>query len=172
MEKKKATKSDKVYVFRVSLDLDTPIMEFGKINQRIRKSKRAPWREIAVLGNHSLYDFAKVISESFGFILDHCFGFYSNFGEKTKYDSKEIYELFNDLEGVEHTLGAKGVEKVKIARVFREKGKKMLFYFDYGDSWGFPLVLKEIDNPELRKFYPVLLDSQGENPEQYPPIEE
>lgn len=172
MKRKKATKKDKAFVFRVRLDLDSPTMWMGRINQRIRKSKKAPWREIAILGSQSLYDFAEAINDAFGFMFDHCFGFYSNLEGRTMYDSKEIYELFADLEDVEYTPGAKGVKEVKISEVFREIGKRMLFLFDYGDNWYFVVELKDIQATSMDKMYPFLLKSFGKSPEQYPPLEE
>jgi len=172
MKKRKPTKNDKVYVFKVSLNLDSPKMYYGKINQGIVKTGKAPWREIAMLGSHNLYSFAEAINNVFGFWFDHCFGFYSNFDERKMYESKEIYELFTDLDDVEHTPGAKGVEKIKILEVFQEKGKEMLFYFDYGDGWRFLVELKDIREADLKTSYPTLLEKFGPNPEQYPPLED
>lgn len=172
MRKKKPVKSDKVYLFRVVLGLGSPKLNFGKLNQKILESRETPWREIAMLGTHTLYHFAEAINDSFGFMFDHCFGFYSKWGERTMYDSEEMYELFTDLEDVEHTPKAKGVKKEKIAQVFKEIGKKMLFYFDYGDGWRFIVELKDIREPNLKISYPIILEKFGPNPEQYPPLEE
>jgi len=138
----------------------------------IVKSGKAPWREIAMLGTHNLYTFAEAITNVFGFWFDHCFGFYSNFDARKMYDAKEIYELFTDLDDVEHTPGAKGVKKTKVSEVFQEKGKKMLFYFDYGDGWRFLVELKDITEAGIGESYPILLDIYGKDPEQYPPIED
>lgn len=174
MKKKKATKKDKEFVFKITLDLDSPMMWSGKINPKIRKSKKAVWREVVMLSNQTLYGFAESIIDILDFSFDHCFGFFSNLSERSMHDSKEIYELFTDLkdEGVEYTPNAKGVKKVKISQVFKQIGKKMLFYFDYGDSWSFLVELKEIKTSDLKKTYPYLLASQGKNPEQYPLFEE
>ncbi|PKL72156.1 hypothetical protein CVV26_02700 [Candidatus Kuenenbacteria bacterium HGW-Kuenenbacteria-1] len=163
----------KVYVFNITLNLEnSPVMHSGKINQNILKKGEAPWREIAILENDNLYNFAKVIINSFGFMFDHCFGFYSNLEERKMYDSKEIYELFTDLKDEEHTPKAKGVKKEKISEAFKEKGKKMLFYFDYGDSWNFFVELKDIKETDIKKSYPILLSRHGKKPEQYPSFEE
>ena len=172
MKKKKATKKNKEFIFRIILDLNSPMMGYGKINSKIRQSKEAVERKIAMLSNQTLYNFAESIISMLDFSLDHCFGFYSNFDERSIYDSKEIYELFTDLDDVEHTLNAKGVKKVKIFQAFEQVGKKMLFYFDYGDSWYFIVELKDIKTPDSKKTYPYLLTSQGKNPEQYPSFED
>jgi len=172
MKKKNLIKNDKIYIFKVSLDFNSGRMDEGRINQEIVRSGKPPWRKIAMLGSHTLYNFAEAINDAFGFWFDHCFGFYSNLEEKGKYDSKEIYELFTDLEDVEHTPRAKGVKKVRILQVFKEIGKKMLFYFDYGDGWHFIVELKDIRKPDFKMSYPILLEKFGPNPEQYPPLEE
>lgn len=171
MEKEKATKGDKVFVFRVILDLESPKMWMGEVNQEMRKSKKAPWREVAMLDKQTLYDFAEAINDAFGFMFDHCFGFYSNLGEREMYDSDEMYELFTDLEDVDSTPGAQGVEATAISQAFQEKGKEMLFYFDYGDGWRFRVCLKDIQRPKENRSYPVLLGGEEESPEQYPPWE-
>lgn len=59
MKKKKATKKDKEFVFKITLDLDSPMMWSGKINPKIRKSKKAVWREVVMLSNQTLYGFAE-----------------------------------------------------------------------------------------------------------------
>lgn len=165
MKTKKPTQKDKVYIFKVALDTEaSPFCHFQNFKQKC-------WREIAVLSSQTLYKFAEAITDSFGFYFDHCFGFYNNLQERTMYDSKEIYELFTDLPDVEHTPRAKGVEKVKISQVFKQAGKKMLFYFDYGDSWRFFVELKSITSPDSKKTYPLLIKSSGKSPEQYPPME-
>ncbi|MEN8253186.1 MAG: hypothetical protein ABFQ62_02295 [Patescibacteria group bacterium] len=55
-----------------------------------------------------------------------------------------------------------------------EKNKKMLFLFDYGDSWHF--ILECLDDSEkvlkIPRNYYKLYESHGEDPEQYPPLDE
>jgi hypothetical protein len=167
--KNNASKGDKTYIFRVILDFNNPMLHDGKVNRSIISKKEPPWREIAMLGNHTLYQFADAINESFSFIFDHCFGFYDNIQNQHK--SQELYELFVDI-GEEHTHGAIGVKKTKISDVFPFKGKKMLFYFDYGDGWRFLAELRDIQPAKSGKSYPFVMDRSGPNPEQYPQIDE
>lgn len=127
-------------------------------------------RKIQIVGTKSLYNFARVITQAFGFYFDHCFGFYDNF--QRYHDSKKAYELFVDI-GEEHSSPwTKGVKKTKISQVFKNPGNKMLFLFDYGDCWYFAVELKEIRNAEKRDLKPVILESIGKAPMQYPPCEE
>ena len=126
-------------------------------------------RKIKISGGRSLYQFAKTITGAFGFSFDHAFGFYDSFGNLR--DAKKIYELFVDA-GEEASLAAQGVKKTKISQAFIKPGDKMLFLFDYGDEWRFSVELKEIRKTEEKESGPVILESTGKAPVQYPPCEE
>lgn len=127
-------------------------------------------RRIQIAGTKSLYNFARVITQAFDFYFDHCFGFYDNF--QKYHDSKMSYELFVDIGEASLTPRTKGVKKTKIQQVFKTTGEKMLFLFDYGDRWYFEVELKEIKNAEKWDLKPVILESIGETPLQYPPCED
>lgn len=127
-------------------------------------------RKIRLPGSKSLYNFAKVITKTFGFYFDHCFGYYDNF--QRYHDSKKAYELFVDI-GEEHTSPTtKGVKKTQICQAFQNPGDRMLFLFDYGDGWRFSIELKEITHIDKWNLDPVVLESVGKAPMQYPPCEE
>ena len=136
-----------IYEFRISLDKNV-------------------YRIVAAQGNLSLYLFAETIVKSFGFDLDHAFGFYNNI--KSMYESTEAYELFADNDdGDSYSFeNAKGVSNICISEVFIEK-KKMLFIFDYGDHWEFIIECKKIteSNPKIK--YPKILEKEGRAPKQY-----
>ncbi|MBU0999509.1 plasmid pRiA4b ORF-3 family protein [Patescibacteria group bacterium] len=125
---------------------------------------------ILFAGTKSLYNFAKVITQAFNFYFDHCFGFYDNF--QRYHDSKKAYELFVDIGEEPLTSITKGVKRTKIQQAFKNPGDKMPFLFDYGDGWYFAVELKEIKNAEKWDLKPVILESVGEVPLQYPPCED
>lgn len=127
-------------------------------------------RKIRLPGSKNLYNFARVITGAFGFYFDHCFGYYDNF--QRYHDSKKAYELFVDIGEEPLRSGTKGVKKTQIFQVFQNPGDKMLFLFDYGDSWRFGIELKEIARSNKWNLDPVVLESIGEAPEQYPPCED
>ena len=127
-------------------------------------------RKIQIAGTKSLYNFAEVITQAFNFYFDHCFGFYNNF--QRYHDSTKAYELFVDIGEEPLTKIMKGVEKTKIQQAFKNPGEKMLFLFDYGDCWYFAVELKEIKKADKRDLKPVILESFGEAPLQYPPCED
>ena len=125
---------------------------------------------IQIAGTKSLYNFARVITQSFGFYFDHCFGFYDNFQRYP--DSKMSYELFVDIGEAPLTPRNKGVKNTKIIEAFKNAGDRMLFLFDYGDEWRFAVELKEIKQAEKRDLKPKILESIGKAPLQYPPCED
>lgn len=127
-------------------------------------------RKIQIAESKNLYNFAKVITMAFDFQFDHCFGFYDNF--KRYHDSKKAYELFVDIGEEPSNENIRGVKKTQIKQAFKKPGDKMLFLFDYGGGWRFTVKLKEIKNAEKWDLKPVVLESKGEAPMQYPPCEE
>jgi len=64
------------------------------------------------------------------------------------------------------------VKHTKIQQVFNLPGDKMLFLFDYGDEWRFFVELEEIQQAEQWDLKPVILESIGKAPEQYPLCED
>ena len=127
-------------------------------------------RKIRLPGSKSLYNFAKTIVQAFGFYFDHCFGFYDNF--QRYHDSKKAYELFVDIGEEPLSPAIKGVKKTQVCKAFRNIGDKMLFLFDYGDGWYFGIELKEITHIDKWNLDPVVLESIGKAPEQYPPCKD
>lgn len=127
-------------------------------------------RKIRLPCSKSLYNFAKVITKVFGFYFDHCFGYYDNF--QRYHDSKKAYELFVDIGEEPSSPTIKGVKKTQICQVFQNPKDKMLFLFDYGDGWRFDIELKEVKYIDKWNLDPVVLESIGEAPLQYPPCEE
>ena len=127
-------------------------------------------RKIKISGSRSLYEFARVITKAFGFSFDHAFGFYDSFGSLR--DAKKAYELFVDIGEEATTPVTDGVKKTKVTEAFQRVGEKMLFLFDYGDEWRFTVELKEIRKTEEKESEPVVLESIGKAPVQYPPCEE
>jgi hypothetical protein len=123
------------------------------------------YRVMEIEGSTSLNDLAVDITDSYDFLMDHCFGFYSKTIGNVL-DSEEAYELFTDQEDGVSETGAKGVEKEYVGSVF-QKGKSMTFYFDYGDDWLFMVECLDVYDAESGKEYPTLLESQGAL-EQYP----
>lgn len=126
-------------------------------------------RRIQIPGSKNLYNFAKVIIDAFDFQFDHCFGFYDQLRDHR--NCRKAFELFVDV-GEEGRPGAKGVKKTKISQAFDAVGEKLIMLFDYGDGWQFNVELKEIRKGDKGATKPVVIESIGKAPVQYPPCED
>jgi Plasmid pRiA4b ORF-3-like protein len=135
---------------------------FGEKNAKIV-------RKIQIAGTKSLYHFAKIITKAFGFCFDHCFAFQERL-EKGSFKGR-VFELFVDIGEEPTSPEARGVQKVRIEEAFRNPGERMIFLFDYGDNWNFFVELKEVKQAEQWNLKPVVLESIGKAPMQYPPCE-
>lgn len=144
------------FIFEVSLDFD--------------EWRDTVFRKIQIAEAKTLNVLAKTIIKAYGFYFDHCFGFYDNF--ERYHDSEKAFELFVDIGEEPLNATTKGVERTKIKEAFKKPGDKMLFLFDYGDGWRFIVELKEIRNADKWDLKPVVLESIGEAPVQYPPCDE
>ena len=137
----------------------------------INKRDAANYKILEVSENTTLYKFAEIVVKRFGLYFDHAFGFYDNL--ENPFDSKEIYELFTDMDDIEHTAGAMGVQKYYFVSDLFKNNKKMLFLFDYGDTWEF--IIELIDDTQkvlaVPKNYYKLYESHGNDPEQYSDID-
>ena len=126
------------------------------------KVRGHPYRILAIPEQITLFEFAGEICHAFHLGFDHSFGFYNNI--KNFYQSTEGYELFGDNpETWEGKVRPefKGVLKIPVNRAFEEKGKKMLFLFDYGDECYLRVELKEIGDPKAGQRYPTMEQSVG-----------
>jgi len=119
--------------------------------------------EIAISGTINLYGLAEHIIDTIGFDFDHAFGFYDNL--RNPYRSDEMYTLFADIgEGGE---GERSVQRTLVEEVF-EKGKKMVFLFDYGDDWQFLLTCTGVEPAASKRKVRQVISEKGKRPTQYP----
>ncbi len=118
-------------------------------------------RTLLVPSSAYLYTLAEKINESFDFYFDHPFGFYDN---PDPYRADEGYELFGDI-GEESEYP--GVKNTPVKDVYTEIGKRMLYYFDYGEGWRFGTeLIEKVDMKNMDRI--KTLTRSGKAPEQYP----
>ena len=151
----------KTYIFKTGLLYSSP---------KIAPSSPEISRQIEIPENTSLYKLAEAIVDSYNFNFDHCFGFFNKIAERGYFKSEKKYELFTDLieegEDLEPT-GAGSVKKTKVKEVWQNIGDKMLFLFDYGDSWQFAVELIGFSEKKSNQKYPRVLKKIGRAPRQY-----
>jgi len=151
----------KTYIFKVKLKYDKRI-----------------WRRIEVLGSQTLDDLHMAIQEAFDFDADHLYSFFMS-GKAWNISDFEYYHPEADggpPEANMRTLfsligGSKPEPRlpattVRIESLNLKPKQKFLYLFDYGDEWHFEVEFLREGSPE-EAFYPRIIDSRGEAPQQY-----
>jgi len=136
---------------------------------RVRLEPRV-YRDIEIQSGKSLYDLAAAIVRTFGFDLDHAFGFFSTL-DYHLFDSPIRYELFADLDP-DPDSQSRSVKRTKVAEAFPEIGGKMQFLFDYGDDWRFQVEVIGLGEKAAKARYPKVLAEVGKASPQYPDPDE
>jgi len=116
----------------------------------------AIWRKIKLSHKHTLEDLHLYIQKAFDFDNDHLYSFFMD-GKKYSDD------VYNSSFGDEPPFTYEAV----IGELGLYKGKKILYLFDYGDSWEFQVQLLAIDENEKEIKKPKITESKGEAPSQY-----
>jgi len=118
--------------------------------------EKSVWRKIKLSHNHTLEDLHKCIQEAFDFDNDHLYSFFMN---GKKYSDDAYHSSFGD----EPPFAYEAV----IGKLELYKGKKILYLFDYGDSWEFLVQLVAIDENEKEIKKPDITEIKGDAPSQY-----
>ena len=119
-------------------------------------------RVIEIESSATLEDLHLVIQQAVDFDDDHLYEFYyartARSRERVRFDD-ENGELFNRTLDTLFPL---------------PKDRKLFYLFDYGDSWLFSVerTRKAPHEPTAGVRYPQLIESIGDNPEQYPGADE
>lgn len=114
------------------------------------------WRKIQLSHLHTLLDLHNAIQDAFDFDDDHLYSFFMD----AKRYSRNAYESPNCENGPY-------VNEVTIGELEFYEGQRILYFFDYGDSWEFNIVLEKIDSNCPLPFNPKIVEKKGKSPEQY-----
>jgi hypothetical protein len=102
------------------------------------------------------------ILEAFEFDYDHL----DQFTYKTRFGTyKNVNHPFMEDE-------PPWTDEVLIGKIELKPGTSMRYLYDFGDNWLFDVKLERIDPPDPKVKKPVILESHGEAPEQYPGSED
>lgn len=118
-------------------------------------SKPPVWRRIKVPGNISLHQLHEIIQVTFGWENYHLYQFSpKGWGSFPNYsiqeDGEELFEC--DEDSSENT----------VEMVFRTKGDKMVYIYDFGDDWQHLITVEAIEEGNLLR--PILMAGKGECP--------
>lgn len=119
------------------------------------------WRRIAIPARLTLDNLAAAILNAYEFDFDHLWRF--------SYQTRFGWPMH-----VHHSYMDEGpwTDEELIGDLPLKAGERMVFLYDFGDNWEFDVALERIDpvDPDIQK--PVVLESHGEAPEQYPSWED
>jgi len=114
------------------------------------------WRRIAIPASETLDDLASAILNAVEFEHDHLYMF--------------VYQnRFGVTERINHPYMDEGpwTSEVLVGDTPLKIGQAMTFVFDFGDWWEFEVTLERVD-PGMPLKKPVILEAEGDPPDQYP----
>ncbi len=106
------------------------------------------------------------VKEDFSLVMLHKY-----IQEIVEFDDDHLYEFYIGKNPRNRTSSVP--KRTRLNEIYPLKGSKLYYLFDFGDSWLFKikkLRKKKIENEKYK--YPLLIESSGVNPEQYPEYEE
>lgn len=138
-----------------SVKSDTTNIQEGNYTFKAMLGK-GTWRKIKLSHKHTLEDLHLSIQEAFDFDNDHLYSFFMD----GKRYSRNAY---HSVDGDEDPY----TDDAVIGELGLYKGQKILYLFDYGDSWEFVVQLISIEENEEELQEPNITEIKGEAPPQY-----
>lgn len=121
-------------------------------------------RTIALAEEHTLEVLHELLRTGFGWEDPHLYSFWLSGGFWNGHETE--YAAPAELE----ESGAHSA-RTAIRDLSLQEGQLIAYLFDYGDEWRVEIVVTEIRDAGEEPF-PQILESTGEAPPQYPPLEE
>jgi len=144
-----------VFLFKVALESDKKI-----------------YRNIEMLGSHTLDDLHEMIFRAFDRYDVHLYSFFLTRKTVTSLRLRSQYPEFvapdMDTENPIFRQTEKyDASEVKINRLDLKEKDKFYYLFDYGDSWWHEITLLAIIDLPNTKGYPKISRKSGQSPDQY-----
>lgn len=114
------------------------------------------WRRVSLSGEHTLDELHFLIQKAVDFGGDHMYAFYLN----NKLHSRPAYEGPDEGTGL-------AADSVKIGDLSLIPQKPFIYFFDFGASWQFEIILEKIDTASSTPSKPSIIESHGTAPQQY-----
>ena len=139
-------------------NLALPELEFGDDTYifKVSLGKRV-WRRIAIMGSDDFESLSDAILQAFAFDHDHLYRFTYRNRLGVPVDINHPY-----LDEPPFT------PEVQIGSIGLKPGATLTYLYDFGDNWDFEVELEAIDPVVPRIKGPIILETHGEAPEQYP----
>ncbi len=118
-----------------------------QIKLALRNSKPNIWRRLLVPSNLLLSDFHKIIQTAMGWTNSHLHQFIKN---KTYYSVKMDDDFWDEGISIDY-------KKIKISDLLKLEKEKIIYEYDFGDSWEHDVILEKILPFDNKLKYPVCL---------------
>ena len=127
-------------------------------------------RKLELLEDQTLDELHEaIIYRAFGWDDPHMYAF---FMDNRPYSQDRKMEYSSHPEGDWFTGKKPNSTKTKLKDLKLEKKQKFLFIFDFGDDHMFSIKVQDFSEVKEGIKYPLILEKNGESPEQYPDYDE
>ncbi len=126
-----------------------------QIRISLKEIKPKIWRRILVPSDLLLSDFHKIIQTTMGWTNSHLHQFIKNNTFYTKRMPDDDY--WDDLDNIDYT-------GMKISDLLKNEKDKIIYVYDFGDSWEHDIVLEKIKPIEDDSIYPICLAGKNNCP--------
>ncbi len=113
------------------------------------------WRRILVPSDLLLSDFHKVIQTTMGWTNSHLHQFIKNrtfYAKRMPDDS-----TWEEMDNVDY-------KKIKISDMLKKEKERIVYEYDFGDSWEHEIILEKILSIDEKRKYPVCLTGKNNCP--------
>ena len=126
-----------------------------QIHVSLNGMKPKIWRRILVSPDMLLPDFHRVLQSTMGWTNSHLHQFIK---DKTFYTMKlEEDEFWSTMDNVDYS-------GTKISALLRKEKEKIIYEYDFGDSWEHTIVLEKILEKVVKGHIPLCLDGKNNCP--------
>jgi hypothetical protein len=140
------------------------------------QSRKSIWRRIAMRSDQTLDDLHEAIFKAFDRDDEHLYSFYfPKPGARGRDVTRGAVE-FTHPYVLEDQGGfgseARSAAQAKLGALRLKAKQRILYLFDFGDSWWHEITVEKISEPVEDGEYLRVLERRGESPPQYPDMDE
>jgi hypothetical protein len=140
------------------------------------KNRKSIWRRIAARSDQTLDDLHQAIFNAFDRYDEHLYSFYfpkpGAKGRDITRNSIEFTHPYNAESDSPFPTDAMNAAEAKLGALHLKAKQRILYLFDFGDSWWHEITVESVHEPVEEGDYPRVVDQGGKSPPQYPDIEE
>ncbi len=126
-----------------------------QIKIALKESKPKIWRRLLVPSDLLLSHFHEVIQVTMGWTNSHLHQFIKN---KTYYTEKMIGDdLWDEMGNIDYS-------GMKISDLLKKEKDKIIYEYDFGDSWKHDITLEKIEESEINDYRPICLTGKNNCP--------